>query len=112
MTKTYPRLEQTANELFYEELADLRQRLIEFGDKISIEYDFDYSFNDDIAAIDILKLLSFRIRKDADNDMDNLVLYMKLLKKYMGTKLFITSNLWLYFTAEECEVLNKTLLSA
>ena len=112
MTKTYPKLEQTANDLFYEELAEIRRCLIELGDKISFEYDFDYSFNDDIGTMDILKLMSFKIRKDADNDMDNIVLYMKLLKKYMGIKLFITSNLWLYFTSDKCEEFNKTLLSA
>ncbi len=112
MTKTYPKLEQTANDLFYEDLADLRQRLFMLGEKLSFEYDLDYSFNDNIAAMDILKLLSFNIRKDADNDMENMVLYMKMLRKYMGIKLFIIGNLWFYYTSEECAVLNRTLLSA
>lgn len=112
MTKSYPKLEQTANEMFYEDLSEIRQRLIEFGDKLCFEYDLDYSFNYDIPAIDILKLLSFGIRKDNANSMENIVLYMKLLKKYLGIKLFVTSGLWLYFTSAECDILNETLQAA
>ena len=112
MTKSYPKLEQTANELFYEDLAQIRQQLIGLGDKLSFEYDLDYSFSYDISAMDILKLLSFKIRKDSDSSLENIVLYMKLVKKYMGIKLFITSNLWLYFTSDECDTLNETLQAA
>lgn len=86
--------------------------MIEFGDKLCFEYDLDYSFNYDIPAIDILKLLSFGIRKDNANSMENIVLYMKLLKKYLGIKLFVTSGLWLYFTSAECDILNETLQAA
>lgn len=111
MTRSYPQLEQTANDLFFEELTDLRQKLVKFADKISYEYDLDYSYKDDISTMDILKLLSFGIRKDADSEAENLVLYMKLLKKYMGIKLFITNNLWLYFTYDEFKALDSTLLS-
>lgn len=109
MNKINAELEATANSSYYQELFEIRSSLFSLGEKLTFEYDFDYSITDEIDTSSIIKLLSFHPRDDSGNMLEKLILYLKLLKKYMNVRLFICCHLTLYFQDTEIHELTGAL---
>lgn len=109
MTKINVDIERTANEYFYEEITTIKGLLYSVAEKISYEYDYDFSYSDELETSALIKLLGFRVRNDCEKSIETIVLITKLLKKYMGVKLFICFNMNLYYTNGEIDELNETL---
>lgn len=76
---------------------------------MSFEFDFDVAYNDAVSTGDIIKLLSFKPRLDADSAMENTIRFMKIWRKYLGVRLFVTSGLCRCFTHDELSALHREL---
>ena len=68
---------------------------------MSFEFDFDVAYNDAVSTGDIIKLLSFKPQLDANSALENTVRFMKIWRKYLGIRLFVTSGLCRCFTHDE-----------
>lgn len=112
MTKIYSDLTQRANEVLYEEMMRLRSAILNFAEKLSFEFDFDYIYDGDIDASDIIKMLNFKVRNESEEHGESLMLFFSLLQKYLGIKLFICFNLNTYFSDEEISALSLMAESA
>ncbi len=111
MSKIYTGLEVSANELFLKEVFEVKGMLFNLAEKLCREYDFDLKASEDIDTSSIIKLLDFKVREDADNYLEKIILYIKLIEKYLKIKLFIFYNLNLYCSYSEMQTLCETLKS-
>lgn len=102
-------LEQTANDILFSDVLSVTEKLNNIGERLSYEFDFDVSYNDALSTDDIIKLLSFKPRLDADSVLENTVRFMKICRKYLGIKLFVVSGLCCCFTKEELSDLHREL---
>lgn len=102
-------LETAANELFFDDITKIRAMLIGTAEKLAFEYDYDFSFDSDISTSSLIKLMDFKVRSETENPIEKIIILLKLLKKYLGIKLFITCNLGLYYDDSELKELNNTL---
>ena len=109
ITKLSVELEQTANEILFSEFLSVTEKLNIIGERLSYEFDFDVSYNDTVSTGDIIKLLSFKPRLDADSVLENTVRFMKIWRKYLGVKLFVSSRLCRCFTHDELSALHREL---
>lgn len=109
ITKLSVELEQTANEILFSEILSVTEKLNIIGERLSYEFDFDVSYNDTVSTGDIIKLLSFKPRLDADSALENTVRFMKIWRKYLGVRLFVVSGLCRCFTHNELSALHREL---
>lgn len=107
MTKVNADLTKTANDLYYEELISAKSLILEFAEKLAFEFDYDFSFNEDIDATAIIKMLNYKVRDESESVLDSFLLMIKLLKKYTKIKLIICCNLSLYFLKSEILALTE-----
>ena len=112
MTKIQSELVEKANELFFEELSDLRLAMNAFAEKLSFEFDFDFTFDEEIDTSSMIKLLNFRVENDSGQHMETMVQIFRILQKYMGIKLFVCYNLSVFFTLEELRELSEAVQTA
>ena len=112
MTKIQSELVEKANELFFEELSDLRLAMNAFAEKLSFEFDFDFTFDEEIDTSSMIKILNFRVENDSGQHMETMVQMFRILKKYMGIKLFVCYNLSVFFTLEELRELSEAVQTA
>ena len=73
MTKIQSELVEKANELFFEELSDLRLAMNAFAEELSFEFDFDFTFDEEIDTSSMIKLLNFRVENDSGQHMETMV---------------------------------------
>ena len=109
ITKLSTELEQTANDVLFSDILSITENLNTIGERLSFEFDFDVAYNDAVSTGDIIKLLSFKPRLDADSALENTVRFMKIWRKYLGVKLFVTSGLCRCFTYDELSALHREL---
>ena len=104
--------DEKRNELFFEELSDLRLAMNAFAEKLSFEFDFDFTFDEEIDTSSMIKLLNFRVENDSGQHMETMVQIFRILQKYMGIKLFVCYNLSVFFTLEELRELSEAVQTA
>ena len=112
MTKIQSELVEKANELFFEELSDLRLAMNAFAEKLSFEFDFDFTFDEEIDTSSMIKLLNFRVENDSELNLETIVQMLRILQKYVGIKLFVCCNMSVYFTLEELRELSAMAQTA
>ena len=103
-------LEQDANNNCPIEIGEIKSIIIRFAEQLINYTDFDFSFDDDITAGDIIKLLNFTLVTNSNTPLDNLVSFIVNMSKYLKIELFIIPNLGLFFNKEELNLLFETLL--
>ena len=108
-TKLSTELEQTANDVLFSDILSVTEKLNTIGERLSFEFDFDVAYNDTVSTGDIIKLLSFKPRLDADSALENTIRFMKIWRKYLGVKLFAISGLCCFFSHDELSVLHREL---
>lgn len=109
LTKMNTDLVLKTNELFYEDIFEIKSGLLVLAEKLAFEFDYDYSFCDDIDTASLIKILRFKVRDDSDDILESLVLMVKLLQKYLNIKLIFCSNLFIYLSIEEIASLSKMM---
>ena len=105
-TRINAELARFANERHIDMMTDIVTKLIDFGNALCSDADFDFSFSYDIDAPALVKLLSFKPKNDEGTDKrGELIEYLRLFRKYLGIKMFIAVNLYVYFSTDElCEL--------
>ncbi len=100
-TKINGYLEKIANEELYVELSEVKSALLNLGDALSDFTDYEFSFKQDFDALSVVKFLDFTLCRDEYTEEEIFLKFISLLAKYLGIKVFVTSNLFLYFDKEE-----------
>lgn len=112
MAKIQSDLAEKANDLFFEELSNLRMTINEFAEKLSFEFDFDFVFDEEIDTMSIIKMLNFRVENDGEMYLESMIQMFRVLQKYAGIKLFICYNLSAYFSMEEIKEISAMARAA
>lgn len=102
-------LEQRANDILFSDILSVTEKLNSIGERLSYEFDFDVLYNDALSTGELIKLLSFKPRLDADSALENTIRFMKLWRKYLGVKSFVISGLCGCFTNAELSDLQRDL---
>lgn len=109
MSKINLDLEQFANSNYLENLQRIKGELLELSLNLSAELDFNVEYDGNIETSSIIKLMSFRPRDDCEYPLERLTRYLVLLNNYLGISLFITNNLYFYFSDKDVNTLFETL---
>lgn len=109
MSKINLDLEQFANSNYLENLQRIKGELLELSLNLSAELDFNVEYSGNIETSSIIKLMSFRPRDDCEYPLERLTRYLVLLNNYLGISLFITNNLYFYFSDKDVNTLFETL---
>lgn len=109
MSKINLDLEQFANSNYLENLQRIKGELLELSLNLSAELDFNVEYSGNIETSSIIKLMSFRPRDDCEYPLERLTRYLFLLNNYLGISLFITNNLYFYFSDKDVNTLFETL---
>lgn len=109
LTKINTFLEQESREYYSENLIQIKTSLNDLGNLLAEKLDFTFEFNGDIDTSSIIKLLSFKISKGTDTELDLLGRYIISLATYLNIKLFAIPYLHSFYSDEELEELFKTL---
>ncbi len=109
-TKINGYLEKIANEDLYNKLTEVKVALLNLGDSLSDFTEYDFSFNQDFDALSIVKFLDFKLCKDEYTEEELFLKFTYLLSKYLGVKIFVTTNLFLYFEKDELKDIFETFL--
>lgn len=102
-------MEETANDEFILELSSIKQNLLTLAEKLCSFCDFDCEYNCDISTSDIIKTLQFKIGKAENTPEELLIMYFKLISKYLKINLFVVKNLHLMFDENELAMIYQEL---
>lgn len=102
-------MQQTANEEFAEETAEVKAAIARLADKLATFCDFDCEYSDETDTSAIIKLIDFRFSAESDSVLQNFADFLKLSAKYLKTKVFVAANISLYFSPDEISSLLKEL---
>lgn len=109
-TRINAELVKNANEYHADELTEIVTALINFGNSLCRDTDFDFSFSYEIDAPGLVKFLSLKPNIDDDVDKrERLIEYCRIYRKYLGIKMFVAVNLYVYFSGDELNELFNTL---
>lgn len=109
ITKINSYMEETANDEFIFELSTVKQNLLALAEKLCSFCDFDCDYNYDISTADIIKVLQFKIGKAENTPEELLIMYFKLISKYLKINLFVVENLHLMFDVNELALIYHEL---
>ncbi len=98
ITKINSNLEDIANSLYFEEVLEIKRKLLSLCIELSGKMDFDLDFADDIDTLSLIKLCSFTLKDDAENTLEKFLRFLKLMRDYLGIECFIIQNLCLYYS--------------
>ena len=102
-------MQQTANDEFAEETAEVKAAVARLADKLATFCDFDCDYSDETDTSAIIKLIDFRFSAESDSVLQNFADFLKLSAKYLKTKVFVAANICLYFSPDEISSLLKDL---
>lgn len=109
MNRIASAMEQTANTALTEQLTALRQDLLQLGDALTAQFDYDVAYQDELETSAIVKLLQFRLRQEDTTASERLARFLILTTRYLKVRVFAVANLYLYFEPEEVNRLLHTL---
>lgn len=109
MKKVYDDLSIYANTYMLDDVTKIKSTVLLFLEKLSRNFDYDFSFNEELNVIDLLKMQSFRPSLSQENLMTTLLDFIILTKKYSSVKCFVILNLHNYFDLSELKVFYKEL---
>ena len=102
-------MQQTANDEFAEETAEVKAAIARLADKLATFCDFDCEYSDETDTSAIIKLIDFRFSAESDSVLQNFADFLKLSAKYLKIKVFVAANISLYFSHDEISSLLKDL---
>ena len=88
----------------------LKKDILDFLEKLSTEYDFDFSFDDDTDLVDILKAHNFKPNVDSDDLLTGLLDFIVLTNKYCSFEAYVLLSFHCYFDEEEIEKLKEIII--
>lgn len=108
-TRLEEELTASAHNNFPEQVFAVQKALTELAEKLSFDFEFDLSFNDEKDTASIIKFLSFKPRTEGDTHIEHLASFMIFLNKYIGYHVFFTIGLFLLYDNEEISELEEIL---
>lgn len=109
LKKLYEDLSSYSNNFLQDYVVTLKKDILDFLEKLSTEYDFDFSFDDDTDLVDILKAHNFRPNVDSDDLLTGLLDFIVLTNKYCSFEAYVLLNFHCYFDEEEIEKIYDAL---
>ena len=103
LKKLYEDLSSYSNNFLQDYVVTLKKDILDFLEKLSTEYDFDFSFDDDTDLVDILKAHNFKPNVDSDDLLTGLLDFIVLTNKYCSFEAYVLLNFHCYFDEEEIE---------
>lgn len=109
MNKLYQELCEGIQDKLYEELGELNSFTVQLLDRAiaDVEYPVNYDINTDV--ISLLKMYNVKPDDYSENIAERLCLYIKLMSRLCGIKLFILANIGAFIDREELELVYETL---
>lgn len=101
-------LSETAKE-FEEDFYQLAKEINQFGTNISLQSDYEITFDEILHLSQLIKLLGFEIDINDLNVNERIIEYMHICNSLLGKELFVFVGLKNYFTEEEMEMLLKEI---
>lgn len=95
------RAEKLVNEQFFELLQKIKENLFFLGDGVSEAFNYDFLYCEDITAISLVKLLSFKVNTEELNEAERIIKYLELMSEYCKANLFVFAGLSVNFNDEE-----------
>lgn len=109
LKKVYEDLADYSNTYLRESTISINAGIMDFLERLSQNYDFDFEFKDNVDVIDLLKMQSFKPNLNNDNLLSRLVDYIVMTRKYSSVNCFVILNLHSYFSLTELELLYREL---
>lgn len=109
LKKLYEDLSSYSNNFLQDYVVTLKKDILDFLEKLSTEYDFDFSFDDDTDLVDILKAHNFKPNVDSDDLLTGLLDFIVLTNKYCSFEAYVLLNFHCYFDEEEIEKIYDAL---
>lgn len=110
LKKVYDDLADYSNTYLQESTISINAGIMDFLERLSENYDFDFEFKDNVDVIDLLKMQNFKPNLNNDNLLSRLVDYIVMTRKYSSVNCFVILNLHSYFSLTELELLYRELL--
>lgn len=89
------------------ELNDLKTKIVDIVSKISLDFDVELVFSDELTENDIFKIVDLRF---AESDLDilhKLIKYIFVVNELLGVKIFVLHSLHSFLCNDQIEVLLK-----
>ena len=109
LKKLYEDLSSYSNNFLQDYVVTLKKDILDFLEKLSTEYDFDFSFDDDTDLVDILKAHNFKPNVDSDDLLTGLLDFIVLTNKYCSFEAYVLLSFHCYFDEEEIEKIYDAL---
>lgn len=103
-------MENVANDEYAEQVSKAKKDLLSLAELIVAFSDFDCEYNCDIETADIVKILQFKVGTAENTPEELLIMYIKLIAKYLKINFFVIPNLHLVFSEEELKMIYDELL--
>lgn len=109
MNKLYQELLEGIQDKLYEDLGELNSFTVQLLDRAiaDVEYPVNYDINTDV--ISLLKMYNVKLDDYSENIAERLCLYIKLMSRLCGIKLFILANIGAFIDREDLELVYETL---
>ena len=109
MNKLYQELLEGLQDKLYEDLGELNSFTVQLLDRAiaDVEYPVNYDINTDV--ISLLKMYNVKLDDYSENIAERLCLYIKLMSRLCGIKLFVLANIGAFIDREDLELVYETL---
>ncbi len=109
MNKLYQELLEGIQDKLYEDLGELNSFTVQLLDRAiaDVEYPVNYDINTDV--ISLLKMYNVKLDDYSENIAERLCLYIKLMSRLCGIKLFVLANIGAFIDREDLELVYETL---
>ena len=109
MNKLYQELCEGIQDKLYEDLGELNSFTVQLLDRAvaDVEYPVNYDINTDV--ISLLKMYNVKLDDYSENIAERLCLYIKLMSRLCGIKLFVLANIGAFIDREDLELVYETL---
>ncbi|MGN1417706.1 MAG: type II-A CRISPR-associated protein Csn2 [Acutalibacteraceae bacterium] len=109
LKKIYEDMADFCNDELLHETFELKRIITDYIERVAEEFDFDFSFNDEIVLQDIFKMQNIRPVTDSSNLLESVYEYIVLMKKYTTVECFVIIGLHQNFSSAELEVFYKEI---
>lgn len=102
--KLYEDFTMYACDFMLEQTTALKAEVLKFLEKLNEGFDFDFSFKEELELADLFKIQCLKPKLGNEDIPENILDFVKFMKKYTSFKCFIFLNLHSFLTPDELEI--------
>ncbi|MDD6021328.1 MAG: type II-A CRISPR-associated protein Csn2 [Oscillospiraceae bacterium] len=110
LKKVYEDMEDFCNNEMLDETFELKRIITNFIEKVTEEFDFDFTFKDEVALQDIFKIQNIRPDTESSDMLESLYEFIVLIQKYAPVQCFVILGIHQNFSSAELETFYKELI--